>query len=261
MAVKTRNELKDYFKNGNVVKEQYFTHLIDSTLNQAEDNLQNNPKYGLSLTPSRIGDKFISFFKKTCTVAKAVPLFFFELLDNGANGKNSMALSAVPDASSKAIRRILSLITILDQSRKRFTSRVGINNSNPEYTLDVNGTIGTKCLTGTFKDSLIDAGKVIADSEWYSIVTSQKGFKCFEVSAIVSSVADKSAIVGKTLFADGEWENNLLSIPEPRVIFPHRNQLELRWEKKSNGYDLQIRTNSKLKGKPAIQYKLTKILL
>lgn len=259
MAIKTRAQLKEYFKNGNVIKEQYFTNLIDSTLNQAEDNLENSHANGLMLKPSKTGNKFISFFKNVCNSSKAFPIFFMEMLSE-AKGKNVLSFSASPEGFPNVIRRILSISTVFDKANKRFSSMLGVNTANPEYTLDVNGTIGVKCISGNFKDATIKPGSVVADGNWHAIVKGQKGFKCFEVSASVSYGKTKLALHGKTLFIDGENENQLLSVPDDRLLFT-KNHLDLKWFKNGNGYDLKIRTRNKLDSKLVINYKLTKILV
>lgn len=259
MAIKTRAELKEYFKNGNVIKEQYFTNLIDSTLNQAEDNLENNNANGLMLKPSKTGNKFVSFFNKVCNSSKAIPIFFIEML-SGGKGKNTISFSASPEGYPDVVRRIFSITTIFDKANKRFAGKLGVNTSNPEYTLDVNGTIGVKCISGNFTDATIKPASVKADGHWHSIVKGQKGFKCFEIAASVSHGNTKLAIYGKTLFIDGESEDHLLSVPADRMFFS-KNHLDIKWFKNSGGYDLKIRTRDKISGTPVINYKLTKILI
>ena len=259
MAIKTRAELKKYFKNGNVIKEQYFTNLIDSTLNQAEDNLENSNANGLMLKPSKTGNRFISFFNKVCNSSKAIPIFFVEMI-SGGKGKNIISFSASPEGYPDVVRRIFSIATIFDKVNKRFTSRLGVNTSNPEYTLDVNGTIGVRSISGNFKDAAVKPASVIADGHWHTIIKGQKGFKCFEISASVAHGNTKIALHGKTLFADGEHDDQLLSVPSDGLIFS-RNHLDIRWFKNGGGYDLKIRTRNRLGSKPVINYKLTKILI
>ncbi|MGB3469127.1 MAG: hypothetical protein WBA74_27825, partial [Cyclobacteriaceae bacterium] len=257
MAVKTRNELKNYFRSGNVAKEQYFSHLIDSSVNKADDDIGKGMESGIDLLPSKVGNRFISFFRKSCNITRKLPIFFIELVAGQPIGVETISFTASNPNGKTG--RILNLVNLFNKSTKRFSRRVGINTVAPAYTLDVNGVLAAKGVAGTYMDRSIDPSTVIADGEWYSIVTAQNGFRCFEISATMVSSDGHSALTGKTLFVNGEHEDDLLTFPKSGLMGKDKHHLEIRWRKKAKGYDLQIRTHQSVDGKPPIKYKLTRI--
>lgn len=259
MAVKTRNELKKYFSNGNVVREQYFSHLIDSTVNKADDRMHQSPDEGLNLIPSGAGNRFISFFRKSCAIAKNLPFFFIEMVTSRNPAIKNLSFSTI-GADGKPVR-VLSVLSIFSKKTLRSTNRVGVNTVSPAYTLDVNGTLATKCRAGTYKDLKIDPASVLADGEWYSILTGQTGFRCYEISASVESKEGCSALTGKILFVNGDYDSNILTVPKRGKLSTPDYRLELRWRKKNVGYDLQIRTHAGLRDKSVIKYNLTRIMI
>ena len=58
MAIKTKEQLKNEFKNGDVIREQNFVDLIDSTYNDIVENEERNKKYTKLTTEQELIAKY-----------------------------------------------------------------------------------------------------------------------------------------------------------------------------------------------------------
>ncbi|MAJ38223.1 MAG: adhesin [Flavobacteriaceae bacterium] len=158
MALKNRETLKNYFKKGGFVTEKQFIDLIDSSMNRIDDGISIEPETGLNLNPLGDSTKLISFYKNS---AQKTPEYSINLNDE-------------TDELVLQDRKNSSLLQINNKGN------IGINNSSPEYSLDIKGTLGIKNRVGTYAK-----GSVPADGQWHSIIDNLDGIQAFEVVASV----------------------------------------------------------------------------
>ena len=60
---KNRSTLKDYFKKGAIPTESNFADLIDSMLNQEEDNISKLPNDPLKITAIGVDEALVNFYR------------------------------------------------------------------------------------------------------------------------------------------------------------------------------------------------------
>jgi len=178
----------------------------------------------LQLAPTGDSKKVLSVFEK---ISSPEALWQFQLEKEGNNKGLNIALKD-------------------DQSQLFFDDggNVGIQTKNPTYTFEVNGTVGAKSRVGTFQK-----GEVYADGNWHCILTTDdlKDFGTYEINARVKKAhrAEESAPAAACLYAIATHVYHKGNIKKVRsqLGFPaffHR--LCLRWKKKKNSCELQIKT-------------------
>ena len=143
MAFINRQTLKNYFKKGGFATEKHFIDLIDSSVNTVDDGIAKSPEHGLKLSPIKEKFKLLSFFKR---INQEKSDYSFNLDSNNSEG---LSINNCNDA------------TIMKFNK---SGNVGINTDNPNYHLEINGTLGVKTRVGLYK-----SGTVPADGNWHYI--------------------------------------------------------------------------------------------
>jgi len=129
---KNRSELKGYFIRGATPTEENFANLIDSTLNQEEDNIFKAPNDPLSIRAVDDKERLINFYR------------------NASDLKNPDWVLSLQDSE-----KVRSGFSIGDrEGRSRFfinseTGNVGIGTADPQAMLEVNGVVRA----GTFEST------------------------------------------------------------------------------------------------------------
>ena len=219
MALINRQTLKNYFKKGGFATEKHFVDLIDSSLNSVDDGITKTPEFGVKLSPLKSSSKLLSFFKK---ITQDQPDFSLNL-----NSNNSEGLSI--DNSENA--------TILKLKKE---GNVGIKTNNPNYTLEVNGTIGIKTQVGVFK-----IGEVPADGQWHDMLSNLDGLNAFEITAKAAGRTgdgDYSITHSIALSAFGGKKSRSKIKATTAYYERYKNKIELRWHGEMHNYSLQVRT-------------------
>ena len=157
MGIKNRETLKNYFKKGGFATEKQFIDLIESSMNVVDDGITIKPKTGLKINPLGESSKLISFFKKNSQKEAEFSLD----IDNVSEG---LSFHGENDTSLMKIKK---------------DGKIGINTVEPEYELEVEGTLGIKRRVGIY-----NKGSVPADGKWHSILTKLDGISAFEITAV-----------------------------------------------------------------------------
>ena len=157
MGIKNRETLKNYFKKGGFATEKQFIDLIESSMNVIDDGITIKPKTGLKINPLGESSKLISFFKK----------------NSQKKAEFSLDIDNVSEGLSFQGEKDVSLIKI------KKDGNIGINCVEPDFQLEVDGTIGMKSRVGVF-----NKGSVPADGKWHSILTKLDGISAFEITAV-----------------------------------------------------------------------------
>jgi hypothetical protein len=135
----------------------------------------------------------------------------------------------------------------------RSNGKVGINQKQAEYTLDVNGEIGMHGRVGTLKQ-----GTIPADGKWHPIITDLTGCHALEVVAGVGKkkTGKYSLIHAFALSTFGKSRNR---IKVNQAYYGVRcNKLQLRWTGDTYSYQLEMRTRCSFDADGAIvaQYQI-----
>lgn len=256
MPVQSREQLKNYFRNGTLVREEHFADLIDSTVNKVNDNIETGADTGFGLTPSLSGKKFISFFKNSSRQHQNMPSFALQLAE-GHNGSGDGLSLSMGNGRKDDLKNLLFLKAEITQAGI-VQGKVGINTSKPTADLDVNGSVGMKSRIGRYNDPAIDPRSVVADGKWHKLVTNLKGINSFEILSVVCSPDGKHAMYyGILMNAFGKTKRER-PIRQQYKRWWHR--IQIRWVPGPNGtYGLEIRTACDYKSRQVITSRITKL--
>jgi len=246
MAKKNRQSLKNYFTNGSMPSEENFEDLIDSMLNIIDEGFNKSLDMGFEVAQLGDSSKLISFYEN---ISVKSPLWSIRidpstknLIFGSSASPDTLTLSAdPPDSDSDA----------------QSNAKIGINNSSPEFELDVEGVIAAGGRIGRKGKK-----RVPADGEWYDITEELDGCQVLEV---VAGIGDKSGGRYSLIRAIAmNTYNNRPKIQHQKTYYGSRcNQIELRWFGSMHAYKLQLRTKCSFggakKNRPQVQYYLTEL--
>lgn len=173
-----RSQLKKKFEAANIGYESYRA-LIDSSINKKDDGIDIDEIDGLRLSPNSDSSRLLSLFSdRTANSAE----WFIRL-----NPENNQGL----DISSELTEGRTLFLTVdeddLDEEMQP-TIKVGIGTMKPQYTLDVDGTIGAKARVGTFK-----VGSIPADKQWHTIINESEGLTDCQAYEIFAHIYDNDS--------------------------------------------------------------------
>lgn len=223
-----RTALKQKFQKGRMPSEQDFSNLIDSMVNILEEGFDKSSREGLKLSQLMDSGRLLSFYEN---IAVDTPKWFLEL-----GTSDSKLHFGTPQLSP-----VLSLHTYRDRENPDQTQvGVGINNANPQTTLDVAGTIASEGRRG--KSGELAAP---ADGEWHDITAALTGCEAFEIVAGVGGQDNDGKYALLHAFALNAF-NGDSSINHHHAHFGKKcNRIELRWiaapEQSVFHYKLQMR--------------------
>lgn len=219
MALINRQTLKNYFKKGGFASEKHFNDLIDSTINSVDDGISKTTDHGLKLSPLKKDSKLLSFFKR---ITQEYSNYSFNLDNNDSEG--------------------LSINNYDNSTIMKFNKagNVGVNTNNPNYSLEVNGTLGVKSQVGLFKK-----GSVPADGNWHNILSDLDGISCFEITAqaagkLGSGCYSVSHVIALSTFGGRDSKNKIKATTA--YYEKYSNRLCFRWIGEMNSYGLQVKT-------------------
>ena len=236
-----RESLYQYFKNGERPSEKHFHDLINSTINKLEDGISKDFKNGLQLAPQNHneenGEKLISFYAQ---LDGSDPLWSISLIGTGSDKK-----LCIKSEESEEILLTLS-----------HDGKIGINQPQPQYDLDINGSIGMKSRIGTFKKGTIKANK-----QWQPILTGLKGCNMFEVVAMAHGMEGEGQYASLHAIASNAYSGNRGRINCTRDYYGWKwwKRIGLRWVGNPFNYDLEMRTNSNYGDLGEIEFSITKL--
>lgn len=238
----SREELKKYFRNGEIPTENHFANLIDSTLNKQDDGFSKDDENGLVISSRGSSKKFVTLYKN---IDDLTPFFYIE-----KDEQEIAALRFTPSGDNKEEKE--------EQNSFFFheNGSVGIGTrSNEAYKLQVNGFAGLEGRVGTYVQ-----GQVPADGNWHSIIEGLDNCHAFEIIARTGKKGSgKFAILhAYALSAFGRSHSSIRKVSAHYGSF--WNKIKIRW--KSNGthdYALQLRTSRNYGKEVYLYYKVSKL--
>lgn len=238
-----REELKKYFRNGNIPNESHFEYLIESMINKQDDGISKDDAHGLHIFKSELSERLITFFDN---MDENHPFFLIE-----KDNKETPSLRFYPHEESGE--------TTGGEENSFFFHEGGMlgigKRCSPEYKLDVGGFIGIEGRIGTYK-----TGSVPADGSWHSIVGGLDNCQAFEVVARAGNKGNGkfSIIHAIALSTYGRSKSKIRKTCAHYGFF--WNKLKIRWKAHStHNYHLQVRTNCNYGYDAKIFYSVTKL--
>lgn len=183
---KNRSTLKEYFKKGAIPTDANFADLIDSMLNQEEDNLAKLPNDPLRITATGTDEALLNFYRTEKNEDK-----LSWQIKQKPGGKAGLSISE--DAGNRLFV-------------ESGTGKVGLGTTTPLQTLDVRGRVnvdnGVIQRGGTAITNVSDLGLYSqVDKNWIRIVTTNAPIRFFTDGGIgtrmsLSVEADKVVVNG-----------------------------------------------------------------
>ena len=262
-----REDLKKYFRNGEVPNENHFEYLIDSMINKQDDAFLKDKKNGFVIASSVESNRFLSLYKN---INDLHPFFCIEKDEQGVE---SLRINPVKDRKNESEDTTDKDDKNTDENSFYFdvNGNLGIGKRSLEgYKLEVAGFAGMNGRLGTFK-----SGKVAADGKWHDIIEGLDNCNAFEIVARTGlkgtgKFAIVHAIAMSTFGGRRSWLQRIFGGSRNRIrrTSAHYgfiwNRLRLRWKGETNKYSLQIKTSNNY-GKDAddnaveIYYNITKL--
>lgn len=233
MPLQSRNTLKNFFRKGQMPSEGHFIDLIESMLNKVDDGMSKTIDDGLMLSPIGVSKKLMSFFKR---IEDKNPAWSLEIDSGNAN----MSINNHQGES---------IFTLQNDGK------IGINNPQPQYELDVNGFAGLKGRKGTYEQ-----GKIPADGKWHKLFAEElKGCNALEIVAGVGKQrTGKYALIHA--FALSTFGKSRSKIHLHQGYYGVRcNKLELRWVGDTYNYNIEMRTRCSYGGEIFIKYYISSL--
>ena len=240
-----REELKKFFRNGNLPSEQHFTYLIESMVNKEDDGFCKDESNGLHLSASGAAGRLITFYTG---IDEMYPLFY---VDKGSQELRGLQLHyAGGPEDMKADENSFFL---------QEGGRLGIGKHAAErLKLDVKGSVGMEGRMGTFRQKPGDC-TVRADGKWYPILEGLDRCQAFEVMARtgVSGSGRFAMMHAIALSAYGHSRGRIRRTCARNGLF--WNKLKLRWRGSTHNYALELRSNSNFGTGVMIHYSITRL--
>lgn len=234
-----RESLVDKFKNGKRPEEKDFEDLINSTINKLDDGISKSFETGLELAPQgETGSDLISLYEKLNDLS---PAWRIRLL--GEAGNKTLNINSLKQESSA--------FTINSKNK------VGINVEDPQYDVDVAGTVAAAGRVGTFA-----SGEVRADGKWKTILTHLEGVNAFELIAVAHAKEGKGkyALLEASLLNAYSGNKGRIKRTNDYYSWKWWHRLRIRWRGTPFNYSLEIRSGIDFGNEGIIKYNIGKRL-
>lgn len=210
-----RNQLKSFFKKGNLPNESAFEKLIDSTFNIAEDKLDINED-GIMIYPSDNGqEKLLSFFEDKDDSEATWTLFVSKKKDGGIYIQKT---GEQENADQPAV------------FIQKNEGNVGLGTNSPAQKLDVKGIISSEGRVGNYREGELDA-----DGTWQNIFTDKPltGSNAFEIVAYAEGDQGDGKYALMHAIAITTYGNSRPKITKTSACYGKKwNKIDIRWVSK-----------------------------
>lgn len=237
----SREQLKEYFRNGKIPTEKHFADLINSMVHKVDDGFSKDEINGLRISSGEENKNLVSFYKD---LNEQDPFF---LIAKDDLDPDSLSFRPFDGGSSKN-----------DTDNAFFfhnNGKFGVGKKcDPRFKMEVNGFVGMQGRIGTY-----ESGTRPADGQWHTILDELDHCQAFEIMA-------RTGKKGSGRFA---LLNALaMSVYGPRggkIKKTHAyygffwNKLNLRWVGTTHNYALQLRSNSNYGDGVKIHYTVSRL--
>jgi hypothetical protein len=238
----TREDLKNFFRNGRIPSENHFSNLIDSMINKQDDGFSKDDENGLMISTRGSSKRFVTFYKNMDDLS---PFFYLEKDDQETDG-----LRFTPFTNSREDKEENDSFFLHSNGAFGIGTRCG-----NDFRLQVNGFAGMEGRVGTFLQ-----GQVPADGRWHALIEGLDNCQAFEVVARVGKKSSgRFAILhAYALSAFGRSRSKIKKVSAHYGSW--WNKIGIRWKSKNtHDYALHLCTNLNYGADVFIQYRVTKL--
>lgn len=246
MTKRNRKTLSDYFADGQMPTQESFGDLIDSMVNIVDDGFDKSAQDGMKIAQLDNSSKLVSFYDEI-TVGKPIWSVAFSMPRSGAGPENNKSLNFFYGGNKVAG---LTLASAPENEAEKEDAgerkiRVGINNSNPRYEIDVNGVIAADGRIGR------EGGKereIRADGKWHPVISGLDGCQAFEIMAGVGKPrSGRYALLHAFALSTFNSRKSFFGFRKKDITYHQAHfssrcdQIELRWTGSTHDYALEMR--------------------
>lgn len=236
----TREQLKEYFKNGKIPTGQNYADLIDSMVHKVDDGVSKDEEGGLNIHSAGESMNLVSFYPEV-----NAPNPFFRISKDQRSPENLKLQTYAPGAEGG------------EDTGFFFGKKGNLGLGKPcdsQLKLEVKGFAGMEGRIGTYRADTVDA-----DGEWHPILEKLNNCSGFEVIARTGK-KNKGKFAMMHAIALSAYGRKGGKIKKTRTHYGFFwNKLNLRWVGGTTNYQLQIRTNSNYGPGVKIYYRITKL--
>lgn len=240
-----REELKKFFINGGLPSEKHFSYLIDSMVNKEDDGFSRDEENGLHVSSAGASKRLVTFYS---SIDEMEPFFY---IDKNNQDPQSLQLHCASKPEE-----------LTEEDNCLFFQqggRLGIGKkTDPNYKLDVKGSIGMEGRMGTFRQR---PGPCVvpADGKWQVILSGLDHCQAFEIVARTGKKGTgRFAIMHAiALSAYGHSRSRVRKTCAHYGFF--WNGLSLRWKGTTHNNSLLLRSNSNFGKGVMIHYSITRL--
>ncbi len=237
----SRDQLKEYFRNGKIPSEKHYADLINSMVHKIDDGFSKDDINGLRVSSTEENKNLVSFYKD---LNEQDPFFMI--------AKDEL------DPESLALRPFGETGTKNDNDHSFFfhnTGKLGVGKKcDNRFKMEVNGFVGMQGRIGTY-----DSGTRPADGKWHTIIENLDHCQAFEVMARTGKKGSgRFALMHATALSVYGPRGRKISKKNAYYGF-FWNKLNLRWTGTTHNYNLELRSNSNYGEGVNIYYTITRL--
>lgn len=237
-----REELKKYFRNGQIPTETHFAYLIDSVIVQQDDGISKDEENGYIISPLGSSNRLITFYK---SMDQMEPFFYVDRDNHQSPSLRFTSGISEPDESERD-----DTSTFLHQDGSVGFGKRCTQGLKAEF----NGFVGMEGRKGTYKH-----GYVPADGKWHKVAEGLDNCQAFEVMARTGKKRSGKFSIMHAI-ALSAFGKSSSSIRKTRAYYGFFwNKLNLRWSGTTHNYNLELRANRNYGKGVNIYYNITKL--
>jgi len=237
----SRDQLKEYFKNGKIPTEIHYAQLINSMVHKTEDGFSKDRENGLRVYNQKAYKNLLSFY---ADINEIDPYYQIAKDDSDPS-----CLKFQPSGKITEEEREERSIYFDVEGGLGIGKKPGEN-----YKLEVAGFAGIEGRIGTFVSD-----RKPADGKWHTIIAGLDNCNAFEIVARAGKkgTGKFSMMHAIAVSAYGRSGGKIRKVSSCFGFF--WNKLNLRWRGTTHNYELQIRTNTNYGSNAYAYYTVTKL--
>lgn len=241
--IRSREDLRKFFRNGEIPTEEHYRTLIESMINKQDDGFARDVDNGMLIASTLKTGRFMALFKN---IDDFDPFFVLEKDD-----KEDASLRLSPAGKEGKSKPDEESFFFHENGSLGLGKR-----SADQYRLEVNGFAAMDGRTGTWKQ-----GCVPADGRWHPIVKDLHNCQVFEIVARTGLTNTGRFAVAHAIAvcAFGSARNRIRRTGSHFGFFWNRIRFRWRTDKETHKYMLEVKTSSRYEGEPQIYYHISRL--
>lgn len=237
----SRDQLKEYFRNGKIPSEKHYADLINSMVHKVDDGFSKDDINGLRISSSEENKNLVSFYKD---LNEQDPFFMIAKDELDPNSLSFKPFGAPADK---------------DEHSSSFffhnNGKLGIGKKcDNRYKMEVNGFLGMQGRIGTY-----NSGSRPADGKWHTIIEKLDDCQAFEIVARAGKKGSGRFALMHAI-ALSVYGRSGGKIRKTNAYYGFFwNKLNLRWTGTTHNYNLELRSNSNYGENVNIYYTITRL--